>query len=118
MIGIDDIRSCAMALPEVTEGPPVPAARRIAAFKVAGKSFVGLEKGGQSITVSLGEGEARAVMAEEPDAYEEIWRNGQRFMGLRADLSKLSTERVQELIERSWRHTAPERVVIAFDEGR
>ena len=34
-----------MTLPEVEEGPPVQAARRIAAFKVAGKSFLGVEKG-------------------------------------------------------------------------
>jgi hypothetical protein len=103
-----------MALPEVEEGPPVPAARRIAAFKVAGKSFVGLEKEGVTMTVSLAEKEAKAISAEHPDAYEEIWRNGKMFMGLRVDLSKVSARHVRELIEKSWRHSAPKRIVAAY----
>jgi hypothetical protein len=107
----------AMILPEVEEGPPVPAARRIASFKVAGKSFVGVEKGGMSMTVSLSEKEAKAVVAEHPGAYEEIWRNGKIFMGLRVDLSKVPAARVRELIEKSWRHSAPKRIVAAYDEG-
>ena len=52
MIGLSELRAIAMTLPEVEEGPPVQAARRIAAFKVAGKSFVGVEKGGATMTVS------------------------------------------------------------------
>ena len=96
-----------MALPQVEEGPPVRAAHRIAGFKVAGKSFVGVEVGGRSITVSLPEKEARAIAAEDPKAFEEIWRNGKTFMGLRVDLSAISADRVRDLIERSWRHSGP-----------
>jgi hypothetical protein len=105
MIGLAEIRAIAMALPQVKEGPPVRAAHRIAGFKVAGKSFVGVEVGGMSMTVSLPEKEARAIAAENPKAYEEIWRNGKTFMGLRVDLSAISTDRVRDLIEQSWRHS-------------
>lgn len=107
MIGLAEIRAIAMALPQVEEGPPVRAAHRIASFKVAGKSFVGVETGARSMTVSLAENEARALTAEHPKAYEEIWRNGKIFMGLRVDLSAIPDHRVRELIERSWRHSAP-----------
>jgi hypothetical protein len=117
MIQLAEIRSCALALPEVQEGPPVPAARRVAAFKVAGKSFVGVEKGLRTMTVSLGEQEASAVVAAQPDAYEEIWRDGKRFMGLRVDLSKVSTRLARDLIERSWRHSAPRRLILARESG-
>ena len=41
------------------------------------------------MTVSLGEKEAKAVAAEHPDAYEEIW---------------------------PWRHSAPKRIVAANDK--
>jgi len=116
MIGLSELRAIAMTVPEVEEGPPVQAARRIAAFKVAGKSFVGVEKGGVTMTVSLAEKEAKAVVAEHPDAYEEIWRNGKIFMGLRVDLSKVSARRVRALIEQSWRHSAPKRIVDAYDK--
>jgi hypothetical protein len=111
LIGLNELRAIAMTLPEVEEGPPVRAARRIAAFKVAGKSFLGVETGAGTITVSLGEKEVRAVAAEHPDAYQEIWRNGKIFMGLRVDLSKVPARRVRELVEKSWRHTAPKRLV-------
>jgi hypothetical protein len=116
MIGLSELRAIAMALPEVEEGPPVQAARRIAGFKVAGKSFIGVEKGCVTMTVSLAEEEAKAVAAEHPDAYEEIWRNGQIFMGLRVDLSKVDARRVRELIKQSWRHSAPKRIVAAYDK--
>jgi hypothetical protein len=109
MIGLDEIRAVAMALPQVEEGPPVKAARRIAGFKVAGKSFVGVEVGGRTMTVSLPEKEAKAFAAQDPKAYEEIWRNGKTFMGLRVDLSAISVDRAGELIERSWRHSMPAR---------
>jgi hypothetical protein len=118
LIGLGEIRAIAMALPEVTEGPPVPAARRIAAFKVAGKSFVGVEKGGMAMTVSLGEDEARAFAADHPDAYKEIWRNGKMFLGLRVDLSKVSVGQARELIESSWRYSTPKRVVADYGKGK
>ena len=41
MIGLSEIRTIAMNLPEVEEGPPVPAARRIAGYKVAESSSLG-----------------------------------------------------------------------------
>jgi len=109
LIELSELRAIAMALPEVEEGPPVPAARRIAGFKVAGKSFLGLEKGGKTMTLSLGENEAKAVLAANPDAYQEIWRNKKIFMGLRVDLSKVTRHQVRKLIEQSWRHTARSR---------
>ena len=116
MIGPREIRDMAMTLPEVEEGPPVLAARRIAAFKVAGKSFVGIETGGKTMTVSLDEKEAKAFTAEHPHAYQEIWRDKTTFVGLRVLLSEVPVNRVRKLIEISWRHTAPKRLVASYDE--
>lgn len=100
-----------MSLPHVEEGPPVPAARRILAFKVAGKSFLGIEKGGLTLTASLAEDKAKALAVAHPDAYEEIWRNGKTFMGVRVNISKLTSRELRELIEQSWRHSAPKSIV-------
>ena len=116
MIGLSKLRAIAMALPGVEEGPPVPAARRIAAFKVAGKSFLGVEKEGATITLSLAESDAKAIVVAHPDACGEIWRNRKIFMGLRIDLSRVPVHRVRELIEKSWRHSAPKRIVAAYDK--
>lgn len=118
MISLSQLRAIALALPEVTEGPPVPAARRIASFKVRGKSFLGLEKEGRTMTASLAEKEAKKLAVAHPEAYEEIWRNQKTFMGLRADLSKVPISHVRKLIEVSWRHTAPEVIVTAYDNQK
>lgn len=114
MTGLKEIRAFVMTLPEVEEGPPVKAAHRIAGFKVAGKSFLGVEQGEATMTVSLSEEHARALAVEHPDAYEEIWRNHEKFMGLRVEISKVPRRRIFELIEASWRHTAPDRIVSAY----
>jgi hypothetical protein len=66
LIGLSELRAIAMSLPEVEEGPTVHAAGRIAAFKVAGQSLVGVGKGGVTMTISLSEQEAKAVAAEHP----------------------------------------------------
>jgi hypothetical protein len=52
---------------------------------------------------------AKDFAAKDPGAYEEIWRNGKTFMGLRVNLSTISVDRVRELIETSWRHSMPPR---------
>lgn len=105
MTGLKEIRAFVIPLPGVEEGPPVRAARRIAAFKVAGKSFLGLEKGEAAITVSLSEEQAEEVMAEFPQACEEDSRR-ERFLGLRVNLSKVPRRKVFDLIETSRRYTA------------
>jgi hypothetical protein len=116
LIGLSELRAIAMTLPEVEEGPPVPAAARVAAFKVAGKSFLGVEKGCVTMTACPPEKEAKAVAARHPDAYEEIWRNGKIFMGLRVDLSKVPARQIRALIEKSWRHIAPRRIVDEYEQ--
>jgi hypothetical protein len=116
LIELNELRAIAMSLPEVEEGPPVQAARRIASFKVGGKSFVGIEKEGKTMTIALTEKAAKAVVAEDPDAYEEIWRNGKIFMGLRVKLSRVLVRRVHELVEISWRHRAPKHIVATYDK--
>jgi len=116
MIGLRELRDAALNLPEVEEGPPVRAAHRIASFRVAGKSFLGLETGGVRITVRLAEEEAKAVAAEHPDACEEIWRDGKAFMGLRVDLSRMPARRVRELIRKSWSYNAPKRLLAEYSQ--
>lgn len=61
--------------------------------------------------------EAATAVADDPAAYEEVWRPGARksLVGLRVDLAKVSQERVQELVEHAWRNKAPKRVVSAYD---
>jgi hypothetical protein len=111
MIRLDDIRSYAMALPEVVEQPHF----RLPGFRVADKLLAHLEKGDAHAIVCVGQAEATTAAADQPDVYEEVWRNGRVFVGLRVDLAKVAQERMQELIEHAWRNRAPKRLVAAYD---
>lgn len=117
MITPDELREIAMGSPEVEEGPPVPAARRVMAFQLAGKSFLGLEQGGLTITLSPAERDARAIAVSHPNAHEEIWRNG-KFLGLRMELSQISSCELRNMIELSWRHSAPKSLQIGSETSR
>ena len=111
MITLADIRSCAIALPEVVEKPHF----RLPGFRVSDKLLAHLEKGDAHAIVCVGQEEAKAAAASEPDVFQEVWRDGRIFVGLRVDLGKVTTKRVQELIEHAWRNKAPKRLVAEYD---
>lgn len=111
MILLADIRSYAMALPDVVEKPHF----RLPGFRVADKLLVHLEKGDTHAIVCVGQEEARTAAANEPDIYQEVWRNGRIFVGLRVDLASVTKKRMRELIEHAWRNRAPKRLVAEYD---
>ncbi|GAA5039479.1 MmcQ/YjbR family DNA-binding protein [Actinopolymorpha pittospori] len=112
MIRVADIRGYAMALPDVVEQPHF----RLPGFRVADKLLVHLEKGDAHAILCVGQVEAKTAATEQPEVYEEVWRqNGQIFVGLRVDLAKVTKKRMQELIELAWRHRAPKRLVAEYD---
>ena len=112
MITLADIRSYAMVLPDVVEQPHF----RLPGFRVADKLLAHLEKGDAHAIVCVGQAEAKAAAADQPDVYEEVWRrDGRIFVGLRVDLAKVTKKRMQELIEHAWRNQAPKRLVAEYD---
>lgn len=113
VITLEQIRSYATALPEVEEGTHF----RMPAFKVAGKGFVGLERRHTYLTAAVDQAVAQAAVAADPDAYEEMWRGGETFVGPRVDLAKVSAEHVYELIEQAWLNRAPKRLAATYGKG-
>ncbi|GAA4557511.1 MmcQ/YjbR family DNA-binding protein [Planotetraspora kaengkrachanensis] len=111
MITLADIREHAMALPDVVEKPHF----RLPGFRVADKLLAHLERGDAHAIVCVGQAEAEEAAADQPDVYEEVWRNGRIFVGLRVDLAKVTEGRMRELIEHAWRHRAPKRLVAEYD---
>lgn len=65
------------------------------------------------MTLSLAEHDARAIEASHPNAHEEIWRNG-KFLGLRLDLSKISSCKPRSMVQLSWLHSAPKRIAAQY----
>ena len=115
MIGLDDIRKLATALPGVEEGVRF----REPIFLVGGTEFVRPERGETHAVIAVGRQEAAIAVAEDPDVYEEVWRtgNGRVFAGLRVDLAKAPADRFAELVAHAWRAAAPAALVTAYDEA-
>ena len=111
MITLSDIRRYATALPEVVEQPHF----RLPAFRVADKLLAHLEKGDAHAIVCVGQAEAKSAAAAQPDVYEEVWRDGRIFVGLRVDLARITQQRMQQLVEHAWRNRAPKRLVAEHD---
>lgn len=111
MITLAAIRRYAMALPDVVEKPHF----RLPGFRVADKLFVHVEKGDAHAIVCVGQQEAETAAADGPDTYQEVWRSGRIFVGLRVDLSKVTKDRMRELIEHAWRNRTPKRLAAEYD---
>jgi hypothetical protein len=92
MITTDDLRQCAMALPEVEE---ISHFRfRVPVWKVRGRTFMG-----------MGSDETTAVFCMSEQAAEDA-------------AAEMTAERVRALAEQAWRQQAPKRLVAEQDRQR
>ncbi|MGW5360104.1 MmcQ/YjbR family DNA-binding protein [Actinopolymorpha pittospori] len=115
MIPSGEIRRFATAFPEVEEFTHHVFEQPV--FKVRGKAFAGMDRGGRTAVFSIKQEDAAAAVAAEPAVYKEVWRNAstRSFVGLRVNLEKVSPEHVRDLVERAWRNKAPKRLVASYD---
>lgn len=113
MITADVLRRFATAFPEVEEF--THHLHKQPGFRVRGKAFAGLEKGGGTAVFSVAEQEARTAIAAEPGVYEGVRRPNGTWVGVRVDLAAVPDERVRELLDHAWRNRAPKRLVAAYD---
>lgn len=116
---LEDIRAFATTLPEVEEKPHFGRP----AFRVRDKLFVSVhaDENDPFAIVHVDHTDAAAAALDDPEVGEEVWRThgGKRiFVGLKVDLSKVSSERCRALIERAWRNNASKRLAASYDNER
>jgi hypothetical protein len=112
MSDLDQARRFAMSLPEVTEQPH----HDMSSFRVRGKIFVTVPPDEEHLHVFVDEPEIAASVAEDPAAFEPL-RWGHQVRGVRVNLAAAPADRVQELIEESWRRKAPKRLLADYNRG-
>jgi hypothetical protein len=105
-----------MALPEVEETSHFRFHAPV--FKVRGRTFLGLGKGETTVVFCISEPAANAAAAADPSVCEAVRRQDARrsFLGLQVELSSVSGERLQSLVQQAWRQQAPKR--LAAEHGR
>jgi hypothetical protein len=101
----DEARELALALPEAVEqdhhGRP--------SFRVGGKIFATLWDE-RHLNVMLDEGGIRTALADDPDAFAEVWW-GKRLAAVRVDLARVEQAALEELLADAWETKAPRRLV-------
>ena len=111
---LDTARRFALSLPETTEEPHFDKS----SFRVKGKIFCTVPDG-RSLHVFTGVDEVRALVAEDPKAFEVIiWGKREVSDWLRVHLPHADAAQVKELLEEAWRAKAPKRVLAAYDASR
>ena len=106
-----------MALPEVDETTHFRF--RTPTWKVRGRSFLGIGKGGKTAVFCINEQQAHAAAAADPANCAAVRRQDARrsFLGLEVVLDALGEQRMRELAEMAWRQQAPKRLAAARDRG-
>lgn len=118
MVGTEEIRSWAMALPEADEH--LHFRFRVPLWKVRGRTFLGMGADETTAIFCVGEEAADRVVVEHPEhASAERRRDAHRsFLGLQLHLDAFDDEYVQAMVREAWLARAPRQLVKRFLDTR
>lgn len=102
---LGEVRTLAMALPEVTEEPHF----QYTSWRVKGKIFATAPPEGDVVHIFLDEHETRAA-ADEAPAVCELLPWGKKIAGLRVKLKAAKPADVGEWLAAAWRRKAPKKL--------
>jgi hypothetical protein len=105
------VRRLALALPGAEEGTSYGTP----AWKVRGKLFARLHQGGEDVVVKVDFDERDFLMQANPKAFHitDHYTNA-AMMLVRLDTA--TEQELRELLEGSWRRSAPKRLIAEFDK--
>jgi hypothetical protein len=112
VISPQDLHGLALALPEAAEADH----HGMSSFRVGGKIFATVPDAAH-VRVMVDEGEIRALVAEDPATFQEVWW-GKRLSAVLVSLERVSEAVLGELLEEAWRRKAPVGLVRARDGAR
>ncbi len=114
MTTIQDLQNAVLAYPEVEVRHYGKNFVRLLACKMNGKNFIGIDKDTTHATFALAEDEVKALIAAFPSTMESICKSG-KLIGVRVDVPKLPLPQLHKIVEMSWRHVVPKRLVASHE---
>ena len=109
----ETVRQLARVLPEATEGTSYGTP----AFKVRGTLFVRLHQDGDAVVVKIDTGERATRMRTDPETYF-ITDHYRDYPLMLVRLASVSPEDLGDLLEESWRRSAPKRLLARHASGK
>src|SRR6516165_2223202 len=109
----DTVRELVRALPESEEGTSYGTP----AFKVRGKLFVRLHDSGHSVVVRIGPAERDMRIQADPKAFY-ITEHYRPYPWMLVRLSAVRRDDLADILEESWRLSAPKRLLAEYDGKR
>jgi hypothetical protein len=103
---LDELRELALRLPGTVEKPHFA----LIGFRVADKGFIAVQPDGTKALVQVDDATAAAFIDEDPVAFGPLTRMGTPI-GVEVALADVDSARMAALVEASWRHRAPRRLV-------
>ncbi|HVM53904.1 MAG TPA: MmcQ/YjbR family DNA-binding protein [Acidimicrobiales bacterium] len=110
---LERLRRICLALPEAEEKPF--GGHTAPAFRVRDKLFVMTSEDGTTMNCKGAPGAQEALVGSDPDRFfvpRYTGKNG--WIGIRLDVEQ-DWDEIAELVEESWRRTAPKRLVAQLD---
>lgn len=110
---IERLRRICLALPEAEEKPF--GGHTAPAFRVRDKLFVMTSEDGATMNCKGAPGVQQALVTSDPDRFfvpRYTGKNG--WIGIRLDVEQ-NWDEIAELVEESWRRTAPKKLVAELD---
>jgi hypothetical protein len=106
----ETVRKIALALPDAVEGTSYGTP----AFHVRKKLFVRFHQSGESVVIMIHMNEREALMKIDPETFY-ITNHYLNYPAMLVRLSTVQPEDLRKLITESWRRSAPNELVAAYD---
>jgi len=112
-VTFEQVRVLALALPKVKEGTSYGTP----AFRVGGTLFARLHQDGESLVIKIDPGERTMRMRADPETFY-ITDHYLNYPFMLVRLSIVDPVDLRDLLDESWRRSAPERLISAYDHDR
>ena len=106
MVGVDEIRAVASALPRTNEG----LVRGNVKFRVGRIVYLAISRDGSTMGFAFPKDWRNALVESEPEKFSLPSEHDMRYHWVHVDLGAIDADEMRELVEDAWAFTVPNRV--------
>jgi hypothetical protein len=112
VVGVDEIRAVAIALPRTNEG----LVRGQVKFRVGRIVYLSISRDGSTMGFAFPKDWRDALVESDPEKFSLPSEHDMRYHWVHASLDEIDAEEMRELVEDAWAFTVPKRVADEYAE--